>query len=48
MAKQRAKDLVDLDVDIELFPMPKPDVEEEGPQFDIRKFYANIISYDEE
>ena len=25
MSKQRANDLVDLNVDIELFPMPKPD-----------------------
>ena len=36
MAKQRANDLVDMNVDIELFPMPKPDnmdkfVEEDAP-----------------
>jgi hypothetical protein len=36
-----------LNVDIELFPMPLPfsDVE---PSFDVRKFYANIITFDEE
>ena len=51
MSKQRANDLADLNVDIELFPMPKPDeidVEDGVPQFDIKKFYANIISFDEE
>jgi hypothetical protein len=42
-----------LDVDIELFPMPlppwsQPDIEEEGPTFDVKKFFANIISMPEE
>ena len=49
--------MAELSVDIELFPMPKPsDPMEESkddggqalPQFDVRKFYANIISYDED
>lgn len=57
MALQRANDLAELSVDIELFPMPKPvDPDEESkddgghgvPMFDVRKFYANIISYDED
>jgi len=54
MARQRANDLAELNVDIELFPMPKPYANDaiEGkivvPSFDVRKFYANIISYDED
>ena len=57
MAKQRANDLAELNVDIELFPMPKPDCDQnineqngelEPYQFDILKFYASIISYDED
>ena len=57
MAKQRSNDLSELQVDIELFPMPKPppsSIEESKqplnahPEFDVRKFYANIISYDED
>lgn len=56
MAQQRANDLAELSVDIELFPMPKPQGSQDeeskdgaqGPQFDVRKFYANIISYDED
>ena len=65
MAQQRANDLSELSVDIELFPMPKPPSEngldqlaslmmngrqaqESEPQFDVRKFYANIISFDED
>ena len=28
MAKQRANDLAELNVDIELFPMPKPDCDQ--------------------
>ena len=69
MARQRANDLAELGVDIELFPMPKPDqfqkenmndlidemeevkgdqMQAKGPIFDIKKFYANIISYDED
>jgi len=51
MALQRANDLAQLNVDIELFPMPKPDAQldsELEPGFDVKKFYANIISFDEE
>jgi len=57
MAQQRANDLAELNVDIELFPMPKPqghsdeeskNGEYAAPVFDVRKFYANIISYDED
>ena len=54
MAQQRASDLAQLNVDIELFPMPRPESElnPEGnqvpPRFDIRKFYANVISFDED
>ena len=46
MALQRAKDLESLNVDIELFPLPNCD--QMRPVFDIRKFYANIITFDEE
>ena len=50
MAKQRAQDLAELNVDIELFPMPKPyhPQDNDQPGFDIKRFYANIISYDED
>lgn len=54
MTKQRAEDLAQLNVDIELFPMPKPQMlhNEEGeampPRFDIKKFYAEVISMDED
>ena len=47
MAMQRATDLAQLNVDIELFPMPRPDAVG-SPSFDVRKFYANIITFDEE
>ena len=46
MALQRAKDLESLSVDIELFPVPC--YSQMRPLFDIKKFYANIISYDED
>ena len=46
MAKQRANDLQSLNVDVELFPMPRPN--QQRPVFDVKKFYANIISFDEE
>jgi hypothetical protein len=46
MAEQRANDLASLGVDIELFPMPKPT--QQRAVFDVKKFYANIISFDEE
>ena len=46
LAAQRAKDLEQLNVDIELFPMPNP--AQMRPTFDIRKFYGNIITFDED
>ncbi|CDW84185.1 ku p70 dna helicase [Stylonychia lemnae] len=46
MAQQRASDLSSLGVDIELFPMPKPT--HQKPVFDVKKFFANIIQFDEE
>ena len=46
MAEQRANDLGSLGVDIELFPLPKPS--QQRPAFDVKKFYANIITFDEE
>ena len=46
MALQRAKDLEQLNVDLELFPMPQ--FSQMRPVFDIKKFYANIISFDED
>ena len=46
MALQRAKVLEQLNVDIELFPLPQ--FSQMRPMFDIKRFYANIISFDEE
>ncbi len=46
LAEQRASDLGSLAVDIELFPMPK--ASQQKPVFDVKKFYANIITFDEE
>jgi hypothetical protein len=46
MALQRAKDLESLKVDIELFPVPC--YSQMRPLFDVKKFYANIISYEED
>lgn len=46
LAIQRAKDLEALDVDVELFAMPH--YAHMRPIFDIRKFYANIITFDED
>jgi hypothetical protein len=46
MALQRAKDLESLNVDIELFPLPN--CNQMRPVFDIRKFFASIITFDEE
>ena len=46
LAQQRANDLSSLEVDIELFPMPKPT--QAKPAFDVKKFYGNIITFDEE
>lgn len=41
---ERSKDLIDEETDIELFPMCHP--EQEKPQFDITKFYQNILTVD--
>jgi len=46
MALQRAKDLESLNVDVELFPLPI--YTQMRPVFDIKKFYASIITFDEE
>lgn len=46
LAIQRAKDLASLNVDIKLFAMPH--FNQMRPLFDIRKFYANIITFDED
>jgi hypothetical protein len=54
MTQQRADDLAQLKVDIELFPMPSPVVllndegDEMPPKFDIKKFYAHVITMDED
>ena len=42
---QRAKDLEGLNVDIELFALPH--FNQMRPTFDIKRFYANIITFDE-
>ena len=46
MAVQRAKDLQCVNVDIELFSLPC--FSQMHPKFDIRKFYADIITFDED
>lgn len=46
LALQRAKDLEGLNVDIELFAMPH--FNQMRPTFDVRRFYANIITFDED
>jgi ATP-dependent DNA helicase 2 subunit 1 len=46
MALCRAKDLESLDVDIELFPLLN--FTQMRPMFDIKKFYASIITFDED
>lgn len=46
LALQRAKDLASLNVDIELFALPH--FNQMRPMFDIRRFYANIITFDED
>jgi hypothetical protein len=46
MALYRAKDLESLNVDIELFPLPN--FTQMRPMFDIKKFYASIITFDED
>ena len=44
-AIQRAHDLGELNVTIELFPMPSPTLD--SYEFDMKKFYADLISIDE-
>ena len=44
--KRRAKDLESLNVDMELFAMPN--CNHMRPVFDIKKFFANIITFDED
>ena len=46
MSLQRAKDLEELDVDVELFPLPC--FNQVRPIFDVNKFYSSLITYDEE
>jgi ATP-dependent DNA helicase 2 subunit 1 len=46
LAVQRSKDLESLSVDMELFAMPH--FNQMRPVFDIKKFYANIITFDED
>ncbi len=52
MTRQRADDLASLNVEIELFPMPRNDSviyalgDKKAPRFDVRKFYANVLSID--
>ena len=46
LALQRAKDLSSLHVDIELFALPH--FNSMRPMFDMKKFYANIITFDED
>jgi ATP-dependent DNA helicase 2 subunit 1 len=41
---ERSKDLIDEETDIELFPMCHP--EQEKSQFDVTKFYQNILTID--
>lgn len=46
MALQRAQDLESLNVDLELFPMAN--AEQMRPQFDVRRYYANLISFEDD
>ena len=52
MTRQRADDLAQDKVDIELFPMPRneSEINAQGdkvpPKFDVRKFYGNVITAD--
>ena len=54
LAMQRAADLGQLGVDIELFPMPRPTVvvnedgEEFPESFNIKAFYGGVITVDED
>jgi len=43
---QRAHDLAQLNVDIELFPLPV--YTHQQPKFDVKAFFASIIAYDED
>ena len=46
MSETRASDLAALDVNVELFPLPAPD--QVVPSFDIKRFFANLITFDED
>ena len=46
MALQRGSDLTSLNVDIELFPMAN--YSQMRPRFDVRNFYANLITFEED
>ena len=46
LSETRASDLAALEVNIELFPLPASDQLE--PSFAIRKFFANLITFDED
>ena len=54
MTRLRADDLAQLKVDIELFPMPKSDFvlndqgEKVPPRFDVRKFYGDVLTADQD
>lgn len=46
LSEKRADDLAALDVNIELFPLPA--FNQDAPNFDIKKFFANLITFDED
>lgn len=46
LSETRASDLAALEVNIELFPLPAFD--QVAPNFDIKKFFANLITFDED
>ena len=46
MSETRASDLAALDVNVELFPLPAPD--QAVPSFDIKRFFSNLITFDED
>jgi hypothetical protein len=46
LTRQKARDLSEANVDIDLFPMSKPDSQRAA--FDVKLFYADILMMDEE
>lgn len=46
LARQKAKDLSEAEVDIDLFPMSRP--KSDAAAFDIQTFYADILTLDED